>query len=213
MAVAQHIAIEVNQQARLDLRLTVGEVRETLAVTASVSPLETENSTAGYRVDAQEMTELPLDERDVMALVTLGPGAIPRQLGGFTHDADNDVQQGSRGSVALIPPINGARPSMNAFLLDGGYNTDRNVFAAVIAPPMDSVQEFRIQSSLASAAFPNAAGGVVDVVTKTGSRDFHGSAFEFLRNEATDARNFFDDPALARPIFRRNQFGGSLAIR
>jgi hypothetical protein len=210
MAVAQHIAIEVNQQARLDLRLTLGEVRETLAVTASVSPLETENSTAGYRVDAQEMTELPLDERDVMALVTLGPGAIPRQLGGFTHDADNDVQQGSRGSVALNPPINGARPSMNAFLLDGGYNTDRNVFAAVIAPPMDSVQEFRIQSSLASAAFPNAAGGVVDVVTKTGSRDFHGSAFEFLRNEATDARNFFDDPALPRPIFRRNQFGGSL---
>lgn len=209
-AVARHVTVEVNQQARLDLRLTVGEVRDSVSVKESVPLLETENSTAGYRIDSPVMTELPLDQRDVMSLVTLGPGAIPRQLGGFTHDANNDVQQSSRGSVALNPPINGARSSMNAFLLDGASNTDRNVFAAVIAPPMDSVQEFRIQSSLASAVFPSAGGGVVDVVTKTGSRAFHGGAFEYLRNEATDARNFFDDPALKKSVFRRSQFGGSL---
>jgi hypothetical protein len=209
-AVARHVTVEVNQQARLDLRLTVGELRDSVTVGASVPLLETENSTAGYRIDSPVMTELPLDQRDVMSLVTLGPGAIPRQLGGFVHDADNDVQQGSRGSVALNAPINGARPSMNAFLLDGAYNTDRNVFAAVIAPPMDAVQEFRIQTSLSSAVFPSAAGGVVDVVTKTGSRTFHGGAFEYLRNEATDARNYFDDPAMQRSVFRRSQFGGSL---
>ena len=158
-------------------------------------------------------TELPLDQRNVLSLVTLGPGAIPRQLGGFTHDVDNDVQQGSRGSVALNPPINGGRASMNAHLLDGGYNTDRNTFAPVVIPPMDSVQEFRIQTSLVTSAFPEVGGGVTDVATKSGSQTFHGSAFEFLRNEATDAHNFFDDPTLPRPIFRRNQFGGSLGGR
>ena len=99
---------------------------------------------------------------------------------------------------------------MNTYLIDGAYNTDRNIFASVITPPLDSVQEFRVQSSLAPAAFPQAAGGVVDISTKYGSKDFHGSAFEFFRNEATDARNYFDDPTLPRPIFRRNQFGGSL---
>ena len=146
-----------------------------------------------------------------MSLVTLGPGAIPRQLGGFVHDVNNDVQEGSRGSVALNPPVNGARPNMNAFLLDGAYNTDRNTFAVVVIPPLEAVQEFRTDSSLASAAFSQAGGGVVDIVTKSGGRQFHASLFEYLRNEATDARNFFDDPQLARPIFRRNQYGASLS--
>ena len=98
---------------------------------------------------------------------------------------------------------------MNSFVVDGAYNTDRNTFSPVIIPPLDSVQEFRTQSSLAGPAFSQAGGGVIDVVTKSGSKEFHGSAFEFLRNEATDAHNFFDDPTLPRPIFRRNQFGGS----
>ena len=208
--VASGLTLEVNQEARFDFKLQVGPARETVTVSTSVSPLQTEDSSEGYRFGSRMLTELPLDGRNVLSLVTVGPGAIPRQLGGFTHDADNDVQQGSRGSVALNPPINGARPSMNTFDIDGAYNTDRNTFSPVVIPPLDSVQEFRTQSSLAGPAFSQAGGGVIDVVTKSGSKEFHGSAFEFLRNEATDAHNFFDDPTLPRPIFRRNQFGGSL---
>ncbi len=211
--VASRLTLEINQQARLDFQLKVGPAHDSVDVTASVSQLQTDDSSEGYRLGSAIVTELPLDQRNVLSLVTLGPGAIPRQLGGFTHDSDNDVQQGSRGSVALNPPINGGRASMNAFLLDGGYDTDRNTFAPVVIPPMDSVQEFRIQSSLAAAAFPEAGGGVVDIATKSGSQTLHGSAFEFLRNEATDAHNFFDNPTLPRPIFRRNQFGGSLGGR
>ena len=212
-AVVRNVTLEVNQQARVDIRLKVGEMKDSVAVTAAVSPLQTGDATAGFRVDSQTLTQLPLDERDVTALVTLGPGAIPRQLSGFVHDAGNDLQQGSRGSVALNAPINGGRPYMNSYFVDGAYDTDQNVYAIAVMPPMDSVQEFRIQSSLAPAAFPPTGGGVVDLVTKSGGQQFHGSAFEYLRNQVTDARNYFDDPTLPRPAFRRSQFGGSLGGR
>ena len=207
---ASHLILEINQNAKVDLHLDIGPVHDSIKVVGSVSPLETDDSSAGYRFDSATVTELPSDGRNILSLVTVGPGAIPRQLGGFTHDSDNDVQESSRGSVALNPPINGARPSMNAYLVDGAYDTDRNTFASVVIPPLDSVQEFRVTSSLASPEFSQAAGGVIDIATKSGSQQMHGSAFEFLRNEATDAHNYFDDPTLPRPIFRRNQFGGSL---
>ncbi|MBZ5583829.1 MAG: TonB-dependent receptor [Acidobacteriia bacterium] len=209
-AVAAHVTVEVRQQAHLDLRLKVGQMRESVDVVARLSGVDAEDSAIGYRFDSAMATQLPLDERNVIALVTLGPGAVPRQLGGFTHDVDNDVQQGSRGSVALNPPINGARPSMNSFLMDGADNTDRNAFAIVVTPPVEAVQEFRIQSSLAPSGVVQSGGGLVDLVTRSGGRNFHGSAFEYFRNEATDGRNYFDDPTLPRPIFRRNQYGASL---
>ena len=183
------IAVEVNEQAILDLELIPGEQHDVVTVTAHVSEAQTEEPSIGYRLDSAVVSELPLDERNVSSLITLGPGAIPRQLGGFGHDLDNDVQAGSRGSVALNPPINGARPYMNVQLLDGATNTDRNTFAIVISPPLDSVREFRIQSSLASSAFAQGGGGVFDIVTKAGNNAFHGSLFEFLQNEDTDARN------------------------
>jgi hypothetical protein len=208
--IATQVIVEINQDARLNLRMKVGEAHDSVTVTAAVSNLQSEDSTVGYRLDSQTFTQLPLDERNVISLVTLGPGAIPRHLGGFVHDVDNDVQAGARGSVALNPSINGSRPSMNSFLLDGAYNTDRNTFAIVVTPPMESVQEFRVQSSLASVAAFQSGGGGMDIVTKSGGRTFHGNGFEYFRNEASDARNYFDDPALQRPIFRRNQFGGSL---
>ncbi len=212
-AVASHVTIEVQQQATLDFSLKVGGAHDAVEVSARVSPLQTQDSAVGYRIDSDTLTQLPLEERNVISLVTLGPGAIPRQLGGFTHDEDNDQQQGTRGSVALNPPINGARPSMNSFLLDGAYDTDRNAFAIVVTPPMESVQEFRIQSSMAPAPFAQSGGGVMDVITKSGGREFHGNAFEYFRNEFTDARSYFEDPTLARPPFRRNQYGGSLGGR
>ena len=208
-AVARRVILEVNQKARLDVVMQVGVAHDSVTVTAEVSPLQNDDASAGYRLDNSAIESLPLPVRNVMSLATLGPGAIPRQLGGFTHDVINDAQQGPRGSVALNPPINGSRSTTNTFVLDGASDTDRNVFAIAVYPPMDSVQEFRIQTALPAAEFPQAGGGVVDLVTRSGGRQFHGSAFEFFRNEATDARNFFDDPAFPRGIFRQNQFGAS----
>src|SRR5579863_300250 len=206
------LTLEVNQKARLDLVLKVGAERDSITVQASVSPLQSDDASAGYRLNPVEITSLPLVQRDVISLVTLGPGAIPRQLGGFTHDIIIDVQE-NRGAVAFNPPINGGRSYMNAFLLDGSSDTDRNTFAIAVAPPLESVQEFRIESSLPSAEFSQAGGGVMDVVTKSGALAWHGSAFEYFRNEALDARSFFDDPTLPRPVFRQSQYGGSLGGR
>jgi hypothetical protein len=207
---ASDVAIELAQGARHDVRLTVGAAQDRLTVTASVSPVDADGASVGYLLDQSKIADLPLSSRNVVSLVTLGPGAIPRQLSGFLHDVNNDVQEGSRGSVALNAPINGARSTMNSFLLDGAYDTDRNTFAIAVYPPMDSVAEFRIQSSLAQAEFPESGGGVIDVVTKSGSRQLHGSGFEDLGNEAADARNYFENTALPRVIFRQNQFGASL---
>ena len=207
--IAGPIVLEVNQRARLDLVLKVGVERESVTVTAAVSPLRADDPSAGHRLDAASISSLPLDQRNVISLASLGPGVIPRALGGFVHDIITDVQPG-RGAVALNPSVNGARSPANTFLLDGAADTDRLAFAISVVPPMESVQEFRMQTSLPSAEFAQTAGGVVDVVTKAGAREWHGNAFEYFRNEALDARNFFDDPSLPRPIFRQNQFGGSI---
>jgi outer membrane receptor protein involved in Fe transport len=207
---ANGLVLELNQNARHDIRLAVGSEQERITVEAAVSPVNTENASEGYSMDSSRIADLPLASRNVIDLVTLGPGAIPRQLGGFVHDVNNDVQEGSRGSVALNPPVNGSRSTANVFLLDGAYDTDRNTFAIAVYPPIDSVAEFHIQSSLASPEFPQAGGAAIDVITKSGTKALHGGVFEYFQNEATDAHNFFDDPTLPRPIFRQNQFGGSV---
>ncbi|MGD0364488.1 MAG: TonB-dependent receptor [Bryobacteraceae bacterium] len=210
---ADHVQLTVSQKARLDLKLFVGEAHESVTATGTVSPVQTNDASTGYLFDAQTAEALPLDTRNIVALVTLGPGAIPRQLGGFTHDVINDVQQGTRGSVAFNPPINGSRSTMNTFELDGAYDTDRNTFAIAVYPPLESVEELRVQTSSAAAEFPQSGGGAIDVVTRSGTRQFHGGLFEYLQNNATDARNYFDDPTMAAPVVRQNQFGGTLGGR
>jgi len=202
------VAIEVDRPAHLSFDLKVGAEHNTVTVNATASLLQTETATGGFFAGAALTQELPLDGRNIVALVTLGPGAVPRQLNGFGHDVIND-KQAARGAVALNSPVNGARSTMNTYILDGEYNTDRNVFAIAVVPPLESVQEFQIQTSAGSAEFAQSGGGVVDLITKSGSRVVHGNLFEFLRNEATDAHSYFDDPTLPRPIFRQNQFGGS----
>ena len=206
---SKDVMLEVNQRARLDMQLQLGSASGSVTVEAQVSPVQSDDATVGYRLESSNIDALPLVQRNVVNLVTLGPGAIPRQLGGFVSDQVNSVQA-NRGATALNPPINGARSYMNAFLIDGANDTDRNTFAIAVEPPMDSVQEFRIDTSAATAEFSQAAGGIMDVVTKSGSLAWHGSAFEYFRNEALDALNYFDNPALPRPIFRQNQFGGSI---
>ena len=181
----------------------------TVTITADLSLVQTHDASVGYRLDTNTIGAFPLDGRNVVSLITLGPGAIPRQLGGFGHDIINDVQE-NRGAVALNPPINGARSTTNTYLLDGGMNTDLNTRAIAAIPPIESVQEFRMVSSLPSAEFAQSGGGVADVVTKSGGQQFHGNLFEFFRNDALDALSLFADPNLPRPVFQQNQFGGSI---
>src|SRR5271154_429776 len=204
------IFIEVNQKVRLDFDLQVGSVHDTATVTAHASAVQTDEASEGYTLGSSFFEELPLLGRNIIDLVTLGPGAIPRQLGGFTHDIINDLQ-GNRGAVAFNAPVNGARSTENSYIVDGADNTDRNTSSIAVMPLMESVAEFRIQSALAPAEFAQSGGGVIDVVTKSGSQAFHGNVFEFFRNEATDASGFFAVAGLPNAIFRQNQFGGTLS--
>lgn len=202
--------VEVNRKTRLDFDLRVGSAHDTVTVNARASLLQTDEASEGYQLGSSFVGSLPLLGRNIISLVTLGPGAIPRQLGGFTHDIMNDLQ-GGRGAVEFNAPVNGARSTANSYILDGAYNTDRNVFSIAVVPLLETVSEFRIQSSLAPAEFAQSGGGMVDVVTKSGSQSFHGNGFEFLRNEATDAKGFFDVPGLPRGIFRQSQYGATLS--
>ena len=202
--------VELNKKGRLDFDLHLSSSHESVTVRAHASPLQTDDASEGYLIGSEFLEELPLLGRNIITLVTIGPGAIPRQLGGFTHDINND-QQGNRGAVAFNAPVNGARSDENSYIVDGGYDTDQNVRAISVIPLMETVSEFRIQSSLAGAEFAQSGGAVIDIVTKPGSSKFHGNAFEFLRNEATDARGFFEVPGLQRGVFRQNQFGATLS--
>jgi hypothetical protein len=201
--------VEVNKKSRLDFDLRVGSSHEAVTVTAHASPLQTDDASEGYSLNSDFFEALPLLGRNIITLVTIGPGAVPRQLGGFTHDINND-QQGNRGAVAFNAPVNGARSDQNGYILDGAYDTDLNVRAISVVPLMETVAEFRIQTSLAPAEFEQSGGAIIDVVTKPGSQKFHGNAFEFVRNEATDARGFFEVPALPRGVFRQSQYGATL---
>lgn len=192
----RQVRVVLNQKTRLDFQIMAGNESDTVNVTGTVSALQTDDAAESYLLPSQFVRDLPLPDRNVISLFTLGPGAIPRQLGGFVHDIINDLQPG-RGAVALNPPVNGARSTQNVYLLDGAYNTDRNTFAIAVTPPLEAISEYRIQTSGAMPEFPQAGGGVVDLVTRTGSNQFHGNAFEFLRNEATDARGFFEVPELS----------------
>lgn len=201
--------VELNKLGRQDFDLKLGSSHDTVTVTGRASPLQTEEASEGYLLGSSFVEALPLLGRNIITLVTLGPGAIPRQLGGFTHDINND-QQGNRGAVAFNAPVNGMRSSENSYIVDGADDTDQNVRAISVIPPMETVSEFRILSLLPSAEFAQSGGGVIDVVTKPGTQQFHGNVFEFFRNEATDARGFFEVPGLPRGVFRQNQYGASL---
>jgi hypothetical protein len=203
------VLVEVNQKTRIDIELQVNSGQYTVTIDGQTSPLQTDEASEGYLLGSSFFKALPLLGRNIISLVTLGPGAIPRQLGGFTHDIMNDLQ-GNRGAVAFNAPVNGGRSNTNTYILDGAYNTDVNVYSIAVVPLMETVEEFRIQTALPSAEFEQSGGAVIDVVTKPGSKRFHGNAFEFFRNEATDARGFFEVPDLPRGVFRQSQQGATL---
>src|SRR5260370_6567427 len=160
------VVLEVNQRGRIDLQLQLGAAHDTVTVQASASPVASDDASLGEVLNSSTVLGLPLQTRDVASLVTLSASAVPRQLGGFTNDIASDYQ-GARGLVEQNAPVNGARSTMNMYLLDGAVNADRLVFAMALEPPLESVQEFRILTSLASAEDSQAGGAVVDVVTKS----------------------------------------------
>lgn len=196
------ITLNVDQATRLDFTLEPGTVTEVINVESAAPLLEKENSTLGTVVDNKRVTELPLLGRNPYSLVNLLPGArAPQSLNGLPVDM----------FTTQFVSINGARANQNEFMLDGATNTNPAWSGPTIFPGADSVQEFKVITNNYGAEYGRAAGGVFNVVTKSGTNDFHGSVYEFLRNDVLNANEFFANRARqAKPPFRYNQYGFTL---
>jgi hypothetical protein len=202
--VQKGVALQVEQNLRLDFTLRLGNVNETVTVTEETPVLATESSSLGSVVSGRQIVELPLLGRDAYALGQLVPG-----VRGSVGMNQLPVDVISTASIS----INGAQSTANEFLLDGAPNSAPSFNQPVVYPIADTVQEFRLQTNNYSAEFGRAAGGIFDVVTKAGTNDLHWSAWEFYRNDTLMANNWFAKAAhLNAPPLGFNQFGGTLSV-
>jgi hypothetical protein len=202
------ISLQINQQARVDLTLKVGQTAQTVQVTGHPPLLEAESSSVGTVINRQLVNELPLNGRNFVQLATLSPG-----VNGVGESASGTIMGGTRpddrraGSEIFS---NGNREGDNNFLFDGVDNNERLTLSISLRPAVDAVREFKIQTNLYSADVGRNSGAVIDVISKSGTNQLHGSLFEFLRNSDVDARTYFNAAGTSFPTFRLNQFGGSL---
>jgi len=196
---SQLIELHVNQEERVDPQLEVSGPDLVPINTTDDAEMKRDTPSLGTVIENRQITNLPLDGRNFYELSLLVPGAVP-------------PAPGSAGSVRgdFAFSVNGAREDSNNFLLDGVYNVDPKLNTFGVRPSVDAIREFEMLTSTYDASFGRNPGAQVNVVLKSGSNDFHGSAFEFHRNAALDARNFFAPASEPDPKYIRNQFGGSL---
>ncbi|MEJ7608313.1 MAG: carboxypeptidase-like regulatory domain-containing protein [Bryobacteraceae bacterium] len=191
------IPLNVNQVARIDLDMSVGQVTETVQVQANAVAVDTETSSVGSVVTEKQITQLPLNGRNFLQLLFLGNGAVE------TNGEQGSMRQGAGNAIS----INGSRPTSNNYLLDGSSNTDTALGTPAAILSVDAIQEFKEQTATYSAEYGFSA-NQVNIVSKSGTNDLHGSVFWFLRNDALDASTFFNNLA-GRPKnkLRQNQPG------
>ena len=198
------IKLEVNQRYRADFKLVVGAVTATVEVTGAITQVDTSSTQLGDVIGEKKITNLPLNGRSYLDLLGLQAGVVPTMSEG--GNAERPVS-GNQNSGQLS--VNGQRESSNSFLVNGGDVEESVYNGASIVPTLDSIEEFRLLTNTFNAEYGRFAGGIVNVVTKAGTNEIHGSVYEFLRNEKLDARGYFDPD---RGVFRRNQFGGTLGF-
>jgi hypothetical protein len=193
------LALSAGTRAKADATLKIGAVSEVVEVTGALPVLEAETSSLGQVIENQTITQMPLNGRNYQRLAVLAPGVLPSRSRNFVDDSFS---------------VNGANMWQNQFVLDGADNT--NYFTGVVTasnqvvkPSVDAIQEFKMETHNFSAEFGRGGGAVIQVTTKSGTNEFHGTLFEFLRNDKLDANNFFNS-GRAKPPYRQNQFGGTL---
>jgi hypothetical protein len=200
-AVAGPLQLDVQGRVEADVRLNVGEVTQKVEVTVQSPLLETETSSMGQVMDKTRIETLPLNGRNFAQLAQLGVGVVPSE-------------PGSRVSGSFGFSVDGARTFQNNFLLDGIDNNSNlgdvlNEASYVIQPPVDAIEEFKVQTNDYSAEFGRGNGAILNAVIKSGTNAFHGDVFEYLRNDALDASPFFVVTS-QKPAYKQNQFGGTI---
>jgi hypothetical protein len=183
----REVVLRVGDQVTLDLTLQVGDVADVVNVTAATPLMQSSRGTVSFAVGQQAVATLPLDGRNFIPLVALAPGVM--------------LPPGS-----TLPRINGSRPRVSEYVYDGISVLQPEPGQVAYFPVVDAIEEFRVETNSYSAEYGRSNGGVIMVNHKSGSNDFHGALFEFLRNEALNARNLFATSG-PKPRFRRNQYG------
>jgi hypothetical protein len=207
------IELQVQQTARIDFTLAVGQTTQTIEVTANGELLSTENATVGTVIEERRITDLPLNGRSFFSLVALSPNVA---YGFSAAQQAGPRLGGSRASLTIA--MSGARATWSNYTLDGVTNTDIDFNTFILQPSVDAIQEFKVQSGVYPAEFGREA-GQVNVSTKPGTNTYHGTAFDFLRNNVLDARAYdFEsakrsatNPSPVNSPFRQNQYGFTLA--
>jgi hypothetical protein len=188
----------------VDLQLAVGNVQETVQVTAESPLLQSQTATVSSLVTNQQIVEMPLNGRTFTALLKLSPGAYTGSSANLTNSP-----YAMRGDVNIS--VNGSSAQNNSYLIDGMVNRNLWLSTLIMVPTVDSIQEVRMLTSNYSAEYGAAAGAVTIVQSKSGTNQFHGSAYEFFRNDKLDANTFFNNRSgVRKPAFRRNEFGGTI---
>ena len=191
--------LQINQAMRYDLRMQIGAREEVVEVGSTAAAVETVNATIGQSITARPIVDMPLNGRNVLDLALLQPGVTETNPG-----STSGAQAGTFG-------IAGGKSDSVTFLLDGGPNNDLLANGVVYNPSPDTVAEFRILSSNYTAEYGRNAGGIISVVTKSGTNTLHGSASDFLRNDAFNANSYFNNlNGVPKEVLKRNQFGGQL---
>jgi hypothetical protein len=209
------VVINVSTVLRLDAILQVGATKQQVTVTSTALHVDTARTELGEVITGSHMIAMPLNGRSYTDLMALQPGVVPISSGEYS----TQLPSGNLNSGNLS--VSGQREDANGFMVNGGNVEEGGSNGAAVIPDLDSIAEFRIQTANFDAQYGNYSGGLVNVVTKSGTNQFHGDAFEFFRNNALDARNFYSynqtNPATGAEIpgsaiapLHRNQFGGTL---
>ena len=201
----RNIEVLVGSSNRIDLTLEVGEVTTVVEIAGGAPVLQSENASIGTVIENRSIVELPLNGRNYLQLTSLIPGATTN---GPSSSQGKQRMGGQRNSFALN--VSGQRIHFNHYSLDGIENTDLNFNSYMLLPSVDALQEFKVESGLFDAEYGRAI-AQINVSTKSGTNQFHGTLFEFLRNSALDAKNYFDRPNEPIPPFKRNQYGATVA--
>src|SRR5436190_5345502 len=191
------LVLEVDQNATINITMKVGAVSETVTVNGETVDVATRTATLNTVINQKQISELPLNGRNVLQLMQRTPGTVVGT--GSFNQAATRPETGSQ-----LISASGGRGNSTTFVLDGGLHEDPYTEVANVAPNPDAIQEFSFQTNNYSAKFAGRGGGVVNMVTKSGANDLHGSLFEYVRNSAMNARNFF---AITDDGLKRNQFG------
>jgi len=199
------VVLQVNQRARVDATLEVGGLTEVTEVVGLAPLTRTDSAEMGDVIDERAVRELPLNGRNFATLVYLAPGITPGQAGENLSGASTFNPRGASNFNAL-----GSQANTNAWLIDGIDNNEYTFNTVIVAPTVESVREFKVLTGSFSAEFGRGA-GVVSVSTKSGNNEWHGTAFEYLRNERFDAKNFFALPTATKAPLDRHQYGASLS--